>query len=360
MTVQNAFKSWELHKSDSPLIIAGPCSAESEQQVMNTARELQNTQVNLFRAGIWKPRTRPDSFQGVGHIGLKWLQQVQQEFGIQAITEVANTEHIEQVLKHDIRNIWIGARTTTNPFAMQEIANAIKGVDVSVFVKNPINPDCELWIGAIERIQNAGIKRVAAIHRGFSTFNKTQYRNVPQWQIPIELRQQMPDIPMICDPSHIAGHTKPLQEISQKAYDLNFNGLIIETHINPKEAWSDAQQQITPQELKSLLNSLVIRKKNAENNHIKHCLEDLRHKIDYLDDELIGILEQRMQIIEKIAEHKKDNNISVLQSDRWKNLLDQMIDAGSKKGISKECITNVFKAIHQESINKQTKIINNY
>lgn len=357
MKTKQAFENWGLSKIKRPLIIAGPCSAESEAQVLDTAKQLKNMKVSLFRAGIWKPRTRPNSFQGVGSIGLQWLQRVKQELNLKVITEIANTKHLEQVLKHNIDAIWIGARTTANPFAMQEIADALKGVDIPVFVKNPINPDCELWIGAIERIINAGIKNIAAIHRGFSTFNKSMYRNAPQWQIPIELRQQMPNIPMICDPSHIGGQTNNLYEISQKALDLNFDGLIIETHNNPKQAWSDAKQQITPTELNSLIEKLIVRNRKINDNKILNDLELLRQKIDNLDDELLCVLEQRMNLAENIGIYKKKNNITILQPDRWRELLKQTIEKGRDKKLSKDFIINIFKAIHQEAINRQIKVL---
>ncbi|MCK9205876.1 MAG: bifunctional 3-deoxy-7-phosphoheptulonate synthase/chorismate mutase type II [Salinivirgaceae bacterium] len=352
------FKNWGLQNTARPLIIAGPCSAESEEQVMDTARQLKAMNIEVYRAGIWKPRTRPNSFEGVGSIGLEWLKLVQKEVGMKVSTEVANVKHVYEALRFGVDIIWIGARTSANPFAMQEIADALKGVDIPVFIKNPVNPDVELWMGAIERIQGAGITRVGAIHRGFSTFDKTRYRNAPQWQLPIELRQKMPNIPMICDPSHIGGRRDILQEISQKAMDLNYDGLIIETHCNPDKAWSDAKQQITPTELGKLIGKLVLRSVNSDNVDFIHNLEDLRHQIDKYDDELLNILEERMKVAEKIGEYKKKNNITILQPDRWHEILDKVLEKGKNRDLSDEFLANIFKAIHQESINKQTRIMN--
>lgn len=357
LSKENA-KAWNLKKTLSPMIIAGPCSAESEQQLMTTALQLKKLQIDYFRAGIWKPRTRPSSFEGVGSKGLPWLGKVQKDLKIKVMTEVANAKHIEEILKYNIDAVWIGARTSANPFAIQEIADALKGLDIPVFVKNPINPDTELWIGAIERIKNGGITKIAAIHRGFSVFNKNNYRNAPQWQVPIELRQKMPDVPIICDPSHICGKTETLYEISQKALDLNFDGLIIETHHNPPKALSDAQQQIRPDELEILINKLVVRRQSTENNEINFFLEDLRQKIDFLDEELLQIVAQRMKLAESIGIYKKKYGITILQSERWRHILQKTIDSGTLKNLSEEFIGNLFKAIHQESINKQTQIMN--
>jgi chorismate mutase len=356
--LKHAFKGWGLENPDRPLIIAGPCSAESEEQVLDTARQLKAMNVQIYRAGIWKPRTRPNSFEGVGSIGLEWLKLVQKEFGMKVSTEVANVKHVYEALRYGVDIIWIGARTSANPFAMQEIADALKGVDIPVFVKNPVNPDVDLWMGAIERIQGAGITRVGAIHRGFSTFDKTRYRNAPQWQLPIELRRKMPDIPMICDPSHIGGRRDILQEISQKALDLNYDGLIIETHCNPDKAWSDAKQQITPNELSKLLGKLVLRNVNTDNPVFLHTLEDLRQQIDKFDDELLTIIEERMKVAEKIGEYKKINNITILQPDRWQEILNKVLEKGKNRDLSDDFLIGLFKAIHQESINKQTRIMN--
>ncbi|NBC84237.1 MAG: 3-deoxy-7-phosphoheptulonate synthase [Bacteroidetes bacterium] len=341
-----------------PLIMAGPCSAETEEQVMNTAAELKKYDIPVYRAGIWKPRTRPNTFEGVGSKGLPWLKRVKEEYGMLTATEVANVKHVYEALKFGVDIIWIGARTTANPFAVQEIADSLNGVDIPVFIKNPVNPDVELWIGAVERIHNAGIKKIAAIHRGFSTYQKSLYRNLPQWQLPIELKRSVPNLPIITDPSHICGNRELLFEVSQKSMDLDFDGLIIETHINPDKALSDAKQQITPAALNDLLSKLVLRKPNVENAVLQHTLEELRHDIDRLDDKLIDLLADRMKTSEKIGEYKKLNNITILQSSRWDELLNKRLELSGGKGLSDEFILKIFRAIHQESINHQTHIMN--
>jgi chorismate mutase len=356
--LKQPFADWNLQDDKRPLVIAGPCSAESEEQVLDTAKQLKEQGITIFRAGIWKPRTRPNAFEGVGSIGLDWLKTVQQEVGLMVSTEVANVKHVYEALRTGVDIIWIGARTSANPFAMQDIADALKGVDIPVFVKNPVNPDVDLWMGAIERIQGAGITKVGAIHRGFSSFDKSRYRNMPQWQLPIELRRKMPDLPMICDPSHIAGRRDILLEISQKAMDLNYDGLIIETHNNPDKAWSDAKQQITPVELKKLLDSIVLRHREIDNNISLDTLDDLRVQIDNYDDKMLSILDGRMKVVEKIGEYKRDNNLTILQPDRWNAILDKIHEKGKNKNFSEEFLTKLFKAIHQESINKQTQILN--
>jgi len=343
---------------DRPLVMAGPCSAETEQQVMDTARQLKERGIHIYRAGIWKPRTRPNSFEGVGKEGLPWLKRVKEELGMYTATEVANTSHVFEALKYGIDILWIGARTTANPFAVQEIADALSGVEIPILIKNPVNPDVELWIGAFERLNQAGIKKLGAIHRGFSTYGKSFYRNDPQWQIPIELKRRIPDLPIITDPSHICGNRDGLFEISQEAMDLNFDGLIIETHVTPDLALSDAFQQITPEELKKLLDNLVLRKANIDNAFAMHTIEDLRRQIDKFDDKLIDILEDRMKVADKIGKYKKENNITILQSGRWDELLKHRVASGEKKGLSEEFIMKVFRAIHQESINHQTKVMN--
>jgi chorismate mutase len=343
---------------ERPLVIAGPCSAESEEQVVETARLLHKNGIKVFRAGIWKPRTRPNAFEGVGTRGLPWLRRVKEEFGMLTAIEVANVKHVYEALKAGIDILWIGARTTANPFSVQEIADSLKGVDIPVMVKNPVNPDTELWIGALERINNAGIKKIAAIHRGFSTYNKTEYRNSPQWEIPIELKRRIPDLPIITDPSHICGNKELLQEVSQRSIDLNFDGLMIETHVNPEKALSDAAQQLTPEELKILLNRLIIRKSNIEDALLLTTLEELRQEIDNFDDKLLEILDSRMAVSRKIGEYKKKHNITILQTSRWDELLNRRIKLAGKKGLSEEFITKVFRAIHQESINHQTKVMN--
>jgi chorismate mutase len=340
-----------------PIFMAGPCSAETEEQVMNTARPLAEMGIKIFRAGIWKPRTRPSAFEGVGAEGLKWLQRVKKETGLLVATEVANVKHVYEALKYGVDIIWIGARTSANPFAVQDIADSLRGVNIPVMVKNPVNPDVDLWIGAIERINRAGIRRMAAIHRGFSSYDRTLYRNVPQWQVPIELRRRIPQIPIITDPSHICGNRELLLDISQKAMDLNFDGLIIETHCNPEKALSDAKQQVTPEGLKKILDRLVLRDPEVK-EELMLTLAVLRDQIDKLDDKLINLLEERMQVSEKIGNYKKDNNITILQTKRWDDMLKSRLSLGVRKGLSEEFIVKLFRSIHQESINHQTEIMN--
>ena len=349
---------WGLPYTGKPFVIAGPCSAETEEQVLETALKLKKTaRVSVYRAGIWKPRTRPNSFEGVGSKGLPWLQKVKNETGLLVSTEVANIKHVYEALKYGVDILWIGARTSANPFAIQEIADALKGVDIPVFVKNPITPDLELWVGAIERIKNAGIKRVGAIHRGFPSYEKTIYRNIPHWQIPIDLKNRFPGIPMINDPSHISGNAALIYDLSQQAMDLNFDGLIIESHRNPSEAWSDANQQVTPDELAEILSRLIIREPDPHNKKVMDELGELRSIINILDEQLLVTLEQRMKVTEKIGHYKKENNITIYQSKRWEEIIGRMLDKGKRKGISEETINNIFKAIHQESIERQTKIM---
>lgn len=345
-------------EGERPVVIAGPCSAETEEQVMATAKGLKDIGINIFRAGIWKPRTRPNTFEGVGKEGLPWLKRVQKELGLLTAVEVANAGHVFEAVKFGVDILWIGARTTANPFAVQEIADALEGVDIPVMIKNPVNPDVELWIGAFERLNQAGIKKLAAIHRGFSVYDKTFYRNAPQWQIPIELKRRIPELPMITDPSHICGNRELLFEISQKAMDLNFNGLIIESHCTPEKAISDASQQVTPQALKKLLDNLVLRSPNIENAVIMHNLDDLRREIDNYDNKLLEILANRMKVAEKIGKYKKENNLTILQSGRWDDILKERTERAMNKGLSEEFILKVLRAIHQESINCQTKIMN--
>lgn len=341
-----------------PIIIAGPCSAETEEQVMETARQLAEQKIDLYRAGIWKPRTRPNSFEGVGTVGLKWLRRVKQETGLKVTTEVANTQHVFEALKHEIDVLWLGARTTVNPFSVQEIANALEGVDKPVMIKNPINPDLGLWIGAIERIYKAGIKKIAVIHRGFSSYGETKFRNVPRWQIPIELKRQFPNLIMICDNSHICGRRDILADVAQQAMDLNFDGIMTETHITPDEAWSDAKQQITPVVFKELVDGLILRKEDSEDIVFKENLGQLRKRIDEVDEELFNLLGSRMKLAEAIGEYKKENNISILQSSRWNEILENAIAEGFKRGLSKEFTTKLLHAIHQESIAHQVEVMN--
>ncbi len=342
---------------ERPVVISGPCSAETEEQVLNTAKELSKQGIHFFRSGIWKPRTRPNAFEGVGETGLQWLKKVQQETNMYTIVEVANVKHVFESLKYGVDMLWIGARTSANPFAVQEIADALKGTNIPVFVKNPVNPDVELWIGALERINNAGIKQLAAIHRGFSIYGKSLYRNDPQWQLPIELRRRVSKLPIFTDPSHICGNRQMLYEVSQEAMDLNFEGLIIESHINPDKALSDAKQQITPEELRKLIDKLVLRQPEIKKKMLI-SIDELRKQIDTYDLELINILTERMKIVDKIAQYKKENNITILQSSRWNEILEDRMQKALEKGLSQDLITKVFKGIHQESINRQTEIMN--
>jgi chorismate mutase len=354
---EHPFSGWNLDAT-RPLVIAGPCSAETEEQVMDTARRLKLTRTQVFRAGIWKPRTRPNSFEGVGVKGLKWLRMVHEETGLLTTTEVANAQHAYEALKYGVDMLWIGARTTVNPFTIQEIADALSGVDIPMFVKNPVNPDVDLWIGSIERLQKVGITRIAAVHRGFSSFSENRYRNAPNWQIPIELKRLRPDLPLICDPSHISGRRNLLQEVSQKAMDLNFDGLMIETHPDPDNAWSDARQQITPEELGLLLDHLILRRTDPGSNGFMHQLEALRSEIDRLDQELMNILEDRMKVAAGIGQCKKENGVTILQPARWDQIISKYLQVGQSKGFSEEFIRKLFMAIHQESINTQTRIMN--
>ena len=341
-----------------PLVVAGPCSAETEDQVLKIAHELKDSDVNYFRAGIWKPRTRPGNFEGVGALGLKWLQKVKAETGMKTATEVANAAHVKLALEHDIDLLWIGARSTVSPFIVQEIADALEGTDKIVLVKNPVNPDLALWLGGIERLYSANIKNLGVIHRGFSTYEKTRYRNNPEWQIAIELQNRFPDLPLICDPSHITGKRDMIFEVSQTALDLNFNGLMIETHTDPDKAWSDAAQQVTPDSLIKLMEDLKIRKATDTEADYRNALNTLRTQIDVIDHQLIDILGKRMKIADAIGELKKDKNVAVLQSKRWNEILGKMILEGEQNKLSEEFILRVFKAIHQESINHQEKIMN--
>ena len=345
-------------KLNHPLVIAGPCSAETEDQVLKIAHDLKDTDVSIYRAGIWKPRTRPGMFEGVGAIGLKWLDKVKKETGLLTATEVANASHVKLALEYDIDVLWIGARSTVSPFIVQEIADALKGTDKIVLVKNPVNPDLALWLGGIERLYSANIKKLGVIHRGFSTYEKSKYRNNPEWQLPIELQNRFPDIPLICDPSHIAGRRDILQDISQTALDLNFDGLMIETHIDPDNAWSDAAQQITPSVLVKMMNDLKIRTLTSEEADYTNQLNTLRTQIDVIDHGLLETLGKRMKVAVSIGELKKKKNVAVLQTKRWNEILGNMILEGEKKGLSEEFVLRMFKAIHQESINNQEKVIN--
>ncbi len=341
-----------------PLVIAGPCSAETEQQVLKIANHLKETDVTIFRAGIWKPRTRPGMFEGVGAIGLKWLQKVRQETGLLTAIEVANSTHVKLAIDHGIDVLWIGARSTVSPFIVQEIADSLEGTDKIVLVKNPVNPDLSLWLGGIERLYSANIKKLGVIHRGFSTYEKSKYRNNPEWQIAIELRSKFPDLPLICDPSHIAGRRDLIFNLSQRALDLNYDGLMIETHYDPDNAWSDAAQQVTPSSLVDIMKDLKIREITIDKEEYKNQLDGYRQKIDNSDQLLLEILGKRMDVAEKIGLLKKSNNVAVLQNKRWNEILGKMIIDGESHRLSEEFILKIFKAIHQESINHQQNILN--
>ncbi|MAZ50568.1 MAG: 3-deoxy-7-phosphoheptulonate synthase [Flavobacteriaceae bacterium] len=352
-------KKWlENLKLNHPLVIAGPCSAETEDQVLKIAHQLNNSDVSIFRAGIWKPRTRPGMFEGVGAIGLKWLKKVKDQTGLLTATEVANANHVKLAVEHNIDVLWIGARSTVSPFIIQEIADALKNTKKIVLVKNPVNPDLSLWLGGIERLHSSNIKNLGVIHRGFSTYEKTKYRNNPEWQLPIELQNRFPDLPLICDPSHICGRRDTLQSVSQTALDLNFDGLMIETHIDPDGAWSDAAQQIKPEILIKMMSDLKMRKITTDEIDFKNSLNTLRTQIDVIDQGLLDTLGKRMKVAIEIGNLKKKKNVAVLQTKRWNEILGKMILDGEEKGLSEEFILRMFKAIHQESINHQNKIIN--
>ena len=342
-----------------PLIISGPCSAETEEQVVQTDTRLAATgKVDILRAGIWKPRTRPGSFEGIGTKGLPWLQQAKKASGLPVAVEVATGKQVEDALHFDVDVLWIGARTTVNPFSVQDVADALRGVNVPVLIKNPINPDLELWIGAMERVAKAGIKHIGLIHRGFSSYGNTEYRNAPMWHLAIEMKRRYPELLMINDPSHICGRRDILQEVAQTAIDLDFDGLIIESHIDPDNAWSDAKQQITPERLGELVGSIRWRNEDVASAEYHAALEKLRQQINNLDDELMQILSQRMKVAENIGQYKKDNNITILQTNRWNAILERAFTKGEKLGLSKEFVTKYFDAVHMESINHQNKIMN--
>ncbi|MGC3978077.1 MAG: bifunctional 3-deoxy-7-phosphoheptulonate synthase/chorismate mutase type II [Paludibacteraceae bacterium] len=336
-----------------PLIIAGPCSAETEEQVMNTAKGVAKLGIKIYRAGVWKPRTKPGGFEGVGAPALEWLKKVKAEYGMYIAVEVATAKHVREALAADVDMLWIGARTSANPFSVQEIADALDGTDIPVLIKNPVNPDVDLWIGAIERIYNAGVRKIAAIHRGFSSYDKKIYRNLPQWHIPIELHRQIPSLPIICDPSHIGGKRELVAPLSQQAMDLDFDGLIVETHCNPEKAWSDASQQITPEVLELVLDSIVIRdtKQSTEN------LTQLRRQIDDLDNNLLELLAKRMRVSQEIGRYKKEHNMPILQSQRYEEILENRIQQAVKMGMSDEFMKTVLIAIHEESVRQQMQVM---
>ena len=336
-----------------PFVIAGPCSAETEEQVMTTAMSLAKKGCHMFRAGVWKPRTKPGGFEGNGEAALPWLKDVKQETGMLVATEVATPEHVESALKYGVDILWIGARTTANPFAVQAIADALKGMDLPVLVKNPVNPDLELWMGALERVYNAGIRRLGAIHRGFSSYDKKIYRNLPMWQIPIELHRRIPNLPICCDPSHISGRRDLIASLSQQAMDLGMDGLIIESHCNPDAAWSDAAQQVTPDILDYILSMLVIRDKVVTTENIVA----LRKQIDEIDDSLIDLLAKRMRVSREIGQYKKEHSMTIVQTSRYGEIMDKRGAQGSLQGISAECIRQIFETIHEESVRQQVEIM---
>ena len=355
MDLKNLENNW-VKEFPKPIIIAGPCSAESESQMLETAKRIKesNAEVPIFRAGIWKPRTKPNGFEGVGTIGLGWLKKVKQEYGFKTATEVANAHHVAAALEADVDILWIGARSTVNPFTVQEIAEALKGTDKPVFVKNPVNPDLALWIGALERLLGQDVKNLGVIHRGFSTYQKTKYRNIPNWQIALDFKNQYPNIPRLVDPSHICGNRTGLAGIAQEAMNVGYEGMIIESHCNPDEAWSDASQQITPEVLAELINNLQIR--NSDISVFDDEMGRHRTLISDLDFNLIELLSQRMKISEKIGTLKKENNIAIFQPERWKIITEYALQKADETGMSSEFIEKVFKAIHEESIEVQNNI----
>lgn len=346
-------------KNNEPLIIAGPCGAETREQILETAKSLsQIPSIKLFRAGIWKPRTRPNSFEGVGEQGLWWLKEVKEKYNLKTTVEVANANHAELALKHGVDVLWIGARTTVNPFSVQEIADVLKGVDIPVMIKNPIHADLQLWLGAIERISNAGITKLAAVHRGFHFFGKSKYRNKPMWEIAIELKTMLPDLPIICDPSHISGKRELIQSVAQKALNLGMNGLMIESHIDPSKALSDAEQQLTPDALKELLSTLQFPKTISKDSEFANKLNSFRQMIDEIDDELINILKKRISVIEDIGLYKKEHNITVFQLERWQEILRTRSQLAEKLGLSRNHIEKLCQLLHEESIRVQNEVMN--
>ena len=349
---------WGMFTEPRPSVVAGPCSAETEEQVMETAKGLKDLGINVYRAGIWKPRTHPGSFEGIGSEGLKWMQRVRKEYGLKVSTEVASEKHVYECLKFGVDLVWIGARTTANPFLVQQIADALKDTDIPVLVKNPVNPDLDLWIGALERLNRAGIRKLGVIYRGFSTFDKIKYRNDPQWQVAVELRSRYPELPFFVDPSHMGGSKDYIREISQRSLDLGFEGLMIESHCNPAVALSDAKQQLTPCELKELLyNQIVVREKDSDAPDWKENIDQLRAKIDIIDENILYALGSRMKISRQIGEYKKNNNIAILQTSRWDKVLAKVVEQAKDYGIPEKCIVDIFNTIHEASVEVQNEVI---
>lgn len=348
-----------LKNYEHPLIVGGPCSAETEIQVLETAIELAKIKrLKIFRAGIWKPRTRPNNFEGVGSKGLVWLKRVKEETGLLTAVEVATPQHVSEALANEVDILWIGARTVVNPFSVQEIADSLSGVDIPVMIKNPVNPDLKLWIGTIERLYRAGIRKIIAVHRGFYYFDKTPFRNAPMWEIPIELKRLIPNLPIICDPSHICGKRDLIYNIAQRAFDLEMDGLMLEVHAHPEKALTDARQQITPDQLSDLLSRLVIRKTSG-NDEFENKLEELRREIDKLDDELVNILSRRMEIVKEIGEYKKENDITILQLKRWSEIIHNRLENATRAGINRDFLIRLFELVHKEAIQIQSEIMEN-
>ena len=348
---------WGFFTLPRPCVIAGPCSAESEEQLFRTAAELKEIGINVFRAGIWKPRTHPGSFEGVGLEGLRWMRRIKQELGLKVCTEVASEKHVFECLKHGVDMVWLGARTSANPFLVQEIAEALRDTDIPVLVKNPVNPDLDLWIGALERLNREGIRKIGVIHRGFSSLGEKKYRNSPHWQVAVDLRSRYPQLPFFCDPSHMSGCKDYIQELSQKSMNLGFDGLMVESHCDPSCALSDAKQQLTPAELISMLTSLTVRDEDTDSREYRENIEQLRMRIDSCDEELLRTLAARMQISRKIGECKKESNIAIIQASRWDTVLEGVLKSADIYGLDREFVANVFNAIHDASVQEQNKIL---